>query len=532
MEFLLSLQNRVVLDMAVAFRKYPIGVYNFDRIISENYLYVDKTHLVYDIAKRYPYVFLSRPRRFGKSLLVDTLKCYFEARKELFEGLNLASMETEWIKYPVLRFDMSKAKYHDVHKVESSVSVQIEAYESIYGKNDTEKSLGDRLSGLIKRAHAATGHNVVLLIDEYDSPMLEVFHEKDTFTEVRRLLMNFYGPIKSADEHLRFGFMTGITKFSQMGIFSGINNLKDISMLDAYSDICGISKEELLTRCISDIEDMAEHSECAYEDMVQRLTDNYDGYHFSKNAKDVFNPFSLINAFNDKELRQYWFESGTPTFLFETVKHFNTRIAELDGQKVRESDFSISPEYADTAVPILYQAGYLTIKGFDPDFKKFTLGFPNNEVRFGFLNSFLPVITGTTSTTNSDILERVTIAFREGDVEAAMTCIKSFIASMPYHYDNTKEADFQTIMYVILALVGMYVKVEVSSSMGRADAIVETSDYVYIIEYKLDQSADAALQQIEEKHYADPYLSDSRKVIKVGVNFSSELRGLESWKTV
>lgn len=266
--------------------------------------------------------------------------------------------------------------------------------------------------------------------------------------------------------------------------------------------------------------------------MARSLAENYDGYHFSKKSKEVFNPFSLIKAFSTNELGQYWFESGTPTFLFETVKHFNTRLAELDGQKVRESDFSISPESADTALPILYQAGYLTIKDYDTRFERYTLGFPNNEVRFGFLNAFMPIVSNIARPVGGSMLINVTQFLEAGDIDSALSQIKAYIAAIPYYYNNKKEADFQTIMYLIFSLLGQYVKVEVPTAIGRTDAIVETSDYVYIIEYKLDQTADAALQQIEEKHYADPYLSDSRKLVKVGMNFSSELRGLESWKTV
>ncbi len=518
--------------MATAKRRYPIGIYTFEEIVGGNYLYVDKTAHVYNIAHEFKYVFLSRPRRFGKSLLVDTLQCYFEARKGLFEGLNLAQMETEWVKHPVLRFDMSSIKSKNVQYVESGLDTLLLNYEKTYGIDNPRKTFGDRLQALINAAYAQTGQKVVLLIDEYDSPMLEVFHDKEKLTEVRDILRNFYSPIKICDAQLRFGFITGITKFSQMGIFSGINNLKDISMLDDYSDICGISKEELLTQCKPDIEAMAEKMQCSYSEMTGKLTEYYDGYHFSKNSKDVFNPFSLINAFNDNSLDFYWYNSGTPTFLFEQLKHFRTKLADLDGQKVLESSFSVSPEYADSALPVLYQAGYLTIREYDQRFRQFTLGYPNKEVRIGFLDALLPSVADVSDAAKGAVLIEVTTALEAGDVNAAMESIKAFIASMPYHYDNTKEADFQTIMYIIFSLLGMYVKVEVSSALGRADAIVETKDYVYIIEYKVNQSADIALQQIEDKGYATPYLSDPRKLVKIGMSFSSECRGLESWKYI
>ena len=518
--------------MAAPFRKYPIGIYTFDKIVGRDMLYVDKTQHVYNLTHSFEYIFLSRPRRFGKSLLVDTLQCYFEARRELFEGLALAQMETEWVKHPVLRFDMSRLKNKTIEELRIDLSRMLSEYEELYDIVDREGSFGGRLHSLIQKAYAKTGQKVVLLIDEYDSPMLEVFHDKEKLTEVRDILRNFYSPIKICDAQLRFGFITGITKFSQMGIFSGINNLMDVSMLDDYSDICGITKEELLTQCKSDIESMAQKTECSFDEMFGKLTDNYDGYHFSENSKDIFNPYSLIKAFATNKLGQYWFDSGTPTFLFNIVDQFKTDLTKLEGTKVLVQDFSISPEGATSALPILYQSGYLTIKGYDPEYEEYTLGFPNREVRLGFLYAFMPSVTNTSSQQNSSMLLGVTRALKAGDVDSAMISIKAFIASMPYHYDNTKEADFQTIMYIIFSLLGMYVKVEVSSALGRADAIVETKDYVYIIEYKVNQSADIALQQIEDKGYATPYLSDPRKLIKIGMNFSSECRGLESWKCI
>ena len=518
--------------MIAAKRKYPIGIYTFEEIVGGNYLYVDKTAHVYNIAHDFKYVFLSRPRRFGKSLLVDTLQCYFEARKGLFEGLNLAQMETEWVKHPVLRFDMSRLKNKDIELLKQTLNGMLCDYETIYGTPSYNTSFGARLEFLIKSAYAQTGQKVVLLIDEYDSPMLEVFHDKEKLSEVRDILRNFYSPIKICDAQLRFGFITGITKFSQMGIFSGINNLMDVSMLDDYSDICGISKEELLTQCKPDIEVMAEKMQCSYSEMAGKLTENYDGYHFSENSKDIFNPYSLIKAFATNKLGQYWFDSGTPTFLFNIVDQFKTDLTKLEGTKVLVQDFSISPEGATSALPILYQSGYLTIKGYDPEYEEYTLGFPNREVRLGFLYAFMPSVTNTSSQQNSSMLLGVTRALKAGDVDSAMISIKAFIASMPYHYDNTKEADFQTIMYIIFSLLGMYVKVEVSSALGRADAIIETRNYVYVIEYKVNHSVDEALQQIEDKGYATPYLSDPRKLVKIGMSFSSECRGLESWKCI
>ena len=518
--------------MATANRKYPIGIYTFEEIVGSNYLYVDKTAHVYNITHDFKYVFLSRPRRFGKSLLVDTLQCYFEARKELFDGLNLAQMESEWVKYPVFRFDMSSLKNKNVQYVESGLDTLLLNYEKAYGIDNPRKTFGDRLQVLINAAVEQTGQKVVLLIDEYDSPMLEVFHDKEKLSEVRDILKNFYGPIKICDAQLRFGFITGITKFSQMGIFSGINNLKDISMLDNYSDICGISKEELLNQCKPDIETMADSMRYTYSDMASKLTEYYDGYHFSKCSKDVFNPFSLINAFNDKSLEYYWFKSATPTFLFEQMQHYGTDFSLLEGKKVGIEDFDVSPESATSALPLLYQSGYLTIKDYDAEYEEFTLGFPNKEVRVGFSKSFLPTIANINGEEINQRMVRITKSFNNCDVDSAMQEIKSLVAEIPYHYKNTTEPNFQTIMFLILTLVGQRVRVEVATAEGRSDAVVETSNYIYIIEYKVNQSPDVALQQIEDRGYATPYLSDPRKLVRVGMSFSSKLRGLESWKVV
>lgn len=396
--------------MATANRTYPIGIYTFDKIVGRDMLYVDKTQHIYNLTHDFEYVFLSRPRRFGKSLLVDTLQCYFEARKELFRGLNLAQMETEWVKHPVLRFDMSSLKNRNIAELKQTLNNMLYRYESVYGASPVETSFGGRLENLIHNAYVQTGQKVVLLIDEYDSPMLEVFHDKEKLSEVRDILRNFYSPIKICDAQLRFGFITGITKFSQMGIFSGINNLMDVSMLDKYSDICGISKEELLSQCKGDIENMAQKIGCSFDETLGKLTENYDGYHFSENSKDMFNPYSLIKAFATNKFGQYWFDSGTPTFLFEQLKHFKTKLADLDGQKVLESSFSVSPEIATSALPLLYQTGYLTIRDYDKRFMQYTLGYPNKEVRIGFLDALLPSVADVSDAAKGAVLIGVTNA--------------------------------------------------------------------------------------------------------------------------
>ncbi|MCQ2359855.1 MAG: ATP-binding protein [Paludibacteraceae bacterium] len=522
--------------METKLRNYPLGIYTFKDIVEGGYFYMDKTGYVHNIANKYRYVFLSRPRRFGKSLLVDTLQCYFEGRKGLFAGLKADALEKDWAKYPVLRFDMSSIKSMKVDDVRADLSQMLGKYERLYGKADDEVTLGKRLEGIIGRAYAQTGQKVVLLIDEYDSALLKVMHNKPVFEELRDMLRNFYGPIKICDAMLRFGFITGITKFSQLSIFSEINNLKTISMLPEYDGICGITKDELMTQCKPDIQAFADKQKIRYDDAVSKLTENYDGYHFSSGVDgvmtDVFNPFSLINAFNDGLLGQYWYSSGTPTFLFEQLKMFKTGLTSVDGQRVKEESFNVSPEVARSPLPVLYQAGYLTIKKYEDDFQKYTLGFPNREVKFGFLNSFIPVLTNESEVRCNDLLEDMTIALRADDIDTALTALKAYIAGIPYYYENKTEPAFQTIMYLVLSLMGQYIRVEVNNAVGRTDAVLETANTIYIIEYKVDKSVEEALKQIDDQHYADPYLADPRRKLKVGINFTTESRTIESWKAV
>ncbi len=512
-------------------KEYPVGIYTFDKIRLSDLFYVDKTRYVYNITHKFNYVFLGRPRRFGKSLLVDTLQCYFEAKKELFKGLALDALEREWIKYPVLRFDMSTIKAVDASGVRNRLNSMLHDYENIYGRVEVEKSFGDRLIGLIKRAYAQSGQKVVLLIDEYDSALLKVMHNKAVFDELREILRDFYAPIKICDAMLRFGFITGITKFSQLSIFSEINNLKDISMLPEYDGICGITKEELFAQCKPDIQAFADGMGCTYDDAANKLTENYDGYHFSGGMTDVFNPFSLINAFSDKRIGQYWYSTGTPTFLFEQMKKWYMDIRDVDGQVVDEGSFNISPETADSALPVLYQSGYLTIKDYEDELQQYTLGFPNKEVKNGFLRSFLPTVSNIAWPKSNQTIVAITRALNADDIDTALTHLKAYISAIPYYYENKTEPAFQTIMYLILSLLGQYIKVEVNNAVGRTDAVLETANTVYIIEYKVDKSADEALKQIEDKHYADPYAADKRRILKVGVNFSTESRTIESWKT-
>lgn len=372
-------------------RKYPVGMQTFADVINDKYIYVDKTkYIVSFLRNGSKYLFLSRPRRFGKSLFVSTLKAYFEGRKELFDGLAIADYEKEWVKHPVLHFDLSTAKHMDEKGLLSELNLKLQEYEKIYGREDGAENPNQRLQYLVKRACEQTGHKVVLLIDEYDAPLLDVVHEKDNLQALRRIMQNFYSPIKSLDPYLKFVFITGITKFSQLSIFSELNNLDNISMYDHYSAICGISKTELLTQMKPDIELLAKANGVTFDKMVAELTDFYDGYHFSEHAEDVFNPFSLVKALRNKKVAAYWFSSGTPSYLIKTLQKYHVGVMDIEKKSVSVDDFDVSPEQMTSALPLLYQSGYLTIKSYNSILQKYRLDYPNKEVRIGMVKSLAP----------------------------------------------------------------------------------------------------------------------------------------------
>ena len=374
--------------MAKIVNKYPVGIQTFEKIREKDYLYVDKTKYIVDFReKQMSYVFLSRPRRFGKSLFASTLQAYFEGRKELFDGLAIADYEKDWVKHPVLHFDLSGAKHFDGEGLKHYLDLQLTPFEELYGRDEKELYPNDRLDGLVKRAHKQIGKKVVVIIDGYDAPLLDVVHEEDDLKLLRLIMQNFYSPLKKLDPYLEFTFITGITKFPQSSIFSGLNNLDNISMFDQYSAICGISKTELTTQMKPDIEAMGEALNMTYEECLKELTQFYDGYHFSKNSEDIFNPFSLVKALNARDIAPYWFGSGTPSFLLKLLDKYHVNLASLEGQEAVLSSFDLSTEEMTDALPLLYQSGYLTIKKFEPMFQEYTLGIPNKEVRDGLLNS-------------------------------------------------------------------------------------------------------------------------------------------------
>lgn len=512
-------------------RKYPIGIQTFSEIRERNYLYIDKTQYLVDfIDKGYKYVFLSRPRRFGKSLFASMIHAYYEGRKDLFEGLAMGEYEKDWVKHPVLHFDMSAAKHMDKDMLERYLADMLTDQEAVFGYKSEKQDPNIRLKDLVVTANRLTGRKVALIIDEYDAPLLDVVHEELNLVALRRAMQNFYSPIKSLDPYLEFVFLTGITKFAQLSIFSELNNLFNISMYDKYSAICGISSEELHTQMLPDVERLAEHLHLSVDETFERLKRKYDGYHFSKNSEDVYNPFSLIKALASGDIGDYWFDSGTPTYIIKLLQKYNVGFRDLTGQDAGVSDFDVSPENMTTALPLLYQSGYLTIKYYDPMIDLYTLGYPNEEVRTGMVRSLAANYLTPAEGTNSSFVIKFVKAVIADDMEQALTLMRAYLAGVSYRLSNKTERDVQTIFYLVFSLIGSFIKVEEESAHGRADVVITLPSVVYVMELKFDGSADAALRQIDEKGYLIPYTADGKRLVKVGVNYSSEERTITEWR--
>lgn len=512
-------------------RKYPIGIQTFSEIRERNYLYIDKTQYLVDfIDKGYKYVFLSRPRRFGKSLFASMIHAYYEGRKDLFEGLAMGEYEKDWVKHPVLHFDMSAAKHMDKDMLERYLADMLTDQEAVFGYKSEKQDPNIRLKDLVVTAYRLTGRKVALIIDEYDAPLLDVVHEEQNLVALRRAMQNFYSPIKSLDPYLEFVFLTGITKFAQLSIFSELNNLFNISMYDKYSAICGISSEELHTQMLPDVERLAEHLHLSVDETFERLKRKYDGYHFSKNSEDVYNPFSLIKALASGDIGDYWFDSGTPTYIIKLLQKYNVGLRDLTGQDAGVSDFDVSPENMTTALPLLYQSGYLTIKHYEPMIDLYTLGYPNEEVRTGMVRSLAANYLTPAEGTNSSFVIKFVKAVIADDMEQALTLMRAYLAGVSYRLSNKTERDVQTIFYLVFSLIGSFIKVEEESAHGRADVVITLPSVVYVMELKFDGSADAALRQIDEKGYLIPYTADGKRLVKVGVNYSSEERTITEWR--
>ena len=516
--------------MAKIVNKYPVGIQTFEKIRENGYLYIDKTQYIVDFReKKMSYIFLSRPRRFGKSLFASTLQAYFEGRKELFEGLAIADYEKEWVRHPVLHFDLSGAKHFDADALNNYLNLQLLPYEKLYGKGEYEIRPNERLDGIVKRAYEQTGKKVVVIIDEYDAPLLDVVHEKDNLKQLRLIMQNFYSPLKKLDPYLEFIFITGITKFSQLSIFSELNNLDNISMFDQYSAICGISKAELTTKMKPDVEALGEALGMTYEECLAELTHFYDGYHFSEKSEDIFNPFSLVKALNARKIAPYWFGSGTPSYLIKALQKYHVNVMDIEKKSCDVDDFDVSPEVLTSALPLLYQSGYLTIKKYNPILHRYTLEYPNKEVKIGMLKSLAPNYLSPISLDNNSLVGDFLEKLYDTDVEGAMVRLKAYLASISNRLSNKSERDFQTVFYLIFNLMGAHMRVEEDSAIGRADAVVYMPDAVFVFELKYDGSAEEAIRQIDEKGYLIPYSADGKRLFKIGVNYDSNQRTIGDW---
>ena len=520
-------------------KKYPIGIQTFSRIRREGMVYVDKTDLVWQLAHYSTYVFLSRPRRFGKSLLTTTLASYFRGEHNLFEGLKIMDMEQEWQKYPVMHLSLSMAKNQDSpDALRDRLLLLLKPYREEYGSDPEEKTPGGMLSGLIERAYKKEGRQVVVLIDEYDAPMLDVLHENQMLAPMRKVMQEFYQPLKDCEAMIKFCFITGITKFSQLSIFSTINNLKNVTMLPQFSAICGITEHEVKTVLADGIEAMAAEYNCSADEMFKRIKTRYDGYHFSEKSEDIYNPYSLLNAFTDNKLANYWFESGTPTFLIRQMQHFRTDITSLDRMEVFASEFDQPTEAMQSALPLLYQSGYLTIKGYDMDTETYTLSIPNQEVRIGYTEGLIPVYTGLEAgRVKAGFAMKFWLALKRHDVDLAMREMQAYLAGIPYVEGfkqklkevATAEGFYEYTMYLIFSTLNFYVRTQVKCAGGRTDMVVWMPDTIYVFELKVNGTAQEALQQIDSHGYAIPYQTDGRPVVKVGVKFDAEKRVPEEW---
>ena len=509
---------------------YPVGVQNFEKVILGGYEYVDKTALIYELFNTGSYYFLSRPRRFGKSLLLSTLEAYAQGKKELFKGLALEKLERDWTVYPVLHMDLNTEKYDTQASLENKLELTLKQWEGEYGYNPDEYSVATRFEGVIRRACEQTGRRVVILIDEYDKPILQAIGNEDLQNEYRSTLKAFYGALKSMDGCIRFALLTGVTKFGKVSVFSDLNNLMDISMDDRYVEICGISEKEVHAYFEEDIHALATATGLTYEETCAELKANYDGYHFTENAVGMYNPFSLLNTFAKKKFGSYWFETGTPTYLVELLKLHHYPIEDL-GHIVTSQPVLDSIDTASTdPIPVIYQSGYLTIKGYNKMFENYTLGFPNREVEQGFFKFLLPNYASVSVSKSPYQIQCFVEEVMAGKVDDFFDRLKTMFTDIPYELARDREVHYQNILYIIFKLMGFYVQVEYHTSRGRIDLVLQTQDYVYVMEFKLNGSADEALAQIREKGYAAPFAKDSRTVYRIGVNFSDELRNIQEVK--
>ena len=509
---------------------YPIGIQNFEKIRTDGYFYIDKTALIYQMVKTGSYYFLSRPRRFGKSLLISTLEAYFLGKKELFEGLAMEKLEKDWITYPIFHMDLNTEKYDTRESLDSILNFTLEKWEQQYGTAPSETTFALRFRGLIERAYKQTGQRVVILIDEYDKPMLQAIGNEELQKEFRNTMKAFYSVLKTMDGCIQFAFLTGVTKFGKLSVFSDLNNLDDISMRNQYIDICGVSEKELHDDLEIELHELADIKGVSYHEICDKLREYYDGYHFTHNSIGIYNPFSLLNTFKYKEFGSYWFETGTPTYLVELLKKHHYDLRRMAHEETSISVLNSIDSASDNPIPVIYQSGYLTIKGYDEEFGIYSLGFPNREVEEGFIKFLLPFYANTNAVESEFEIQKFVREIRIGDYDSFFRRLRSFFADTPYELIRDLELHYQNVLFIVFKLVGFYVKAEYHTSEGRIDLVLQTDKFVYVIEFKLDGTAEDALRQINEKHYALPFeAGGNRRLFKIGVNFNAKMRNIEKW---
>lgn len=513
--------------------KLPIGIQSFASLRSDGFAYVDKTRLAYDLVQNGKYIFLSRPRRFGKSLLLSTLKAYFEGKKELFEGLAITELEQTWEAYPVLHLDLNVGIYNSIQGLQEALKSNLYIMEKTHGVAKGTDDNAQRFKDLIWNVAAKTGQKVVILVDEYDKPLIETIDNEPLQKEYRAVLKAFYGNIKTCDEFIRFVMLTGVSKFSKISLFSDLNNLTDISLDERYADICGITAEEIERYFSDHLEVFAQKEGTDKAAIMEQMRKMYDGYHFSKSAsKDMYNPFSVLNALYRCDFENFWFSTGTPTFLIKLLQNGDYNLQDFSSGNILASDLAAKESLSKEPIAMFYQTGYLTIKGYDKEFSSYSLGFPNREVEQSFLNFLLPRYTGNTDNRSSAFIEYFVRDLRKGDIESFLNRMKTFFAGTPYELVRDLENHYQTVMFTVCRLMGYYTQAEYHTSNGRIDMVVKTQQFVYVFEFKFDKTAEEALAQIDTKDYSLPFQHDERKMFKIGINFSKETRNIDSfvWK--
>ena len=508
---------------------YPIGIQNFEKIRKGGYCYIDKTAWIYQMVKTGSYYFLSRPRRFGKSLLLSTLEAYFQGKKKLFEGLAIEKLEKDWFKYPILHIDLNTEKYDTPERLENKLNRTLVEWEKIYGAESAETSLAMRFEGIIQRACEKEGQSVVILVDEYDKPMLQAIGNDELQKSFRDTLKAFYGALKSKDGCIKFGMLTGVTKFGKVSVFSDLNNLEDISMRQQYIEICGISDRELHENFETELHEFADAQGLTYDEICTEMRERYDGYHFTHDSIGMYNPFSVLNTLKYNVFGNYWFETGTPTYLVELLKKHHYDLHRMAHEETSADVLNSIDSTSDNPIPVIYQSGYLTIKGYDREFETYRLGFPNREVEEGFVKYLMPFYANINAVESSFEIQKFVREVRSGDYDSFFRRLQSFFADTPYELVRDLELHYQNVHFIVFKLVGFYVKAEYHTSQGRIDLVLQTDKFIYVMEFKLEGTAEEALQQINEKHYAKPFESDGRTLFKIGVNFSAETRNIEKW---